>query len=180
MWITLAATCLLVRDEKYLQTGIYVHDDYLIFPHHVPFTQMLSNQYIFPTKFSRHIINTATIRVLKETYYHYHGDCRILANGMWICHLECHYCLTSILGRRPWSNYPSHSLRTPLHHLLLDPYQPHTTSPIWRCFIWMFCHCIKCSIHPAVITSRWGLQEWFWHHWPTYSLQENPLHTPHV
>ena len=52
---------------------------------------MLSNQYIFPTKFFRHIINTATIRVLQKFHHHYHGDCRILANGMQICHLECHY-----------------------------------------------------------------------------------------
>ena len=27
---------------------IHLHDDYLIFPHHMPFTQMLSNQYIYP------------------------------------------------------------------------------------------------------------------------------------
>ena len=76
------------------------------FPHHIPFTQMLSNQYIFPTKFFRHIINTTTIRVLQKFHHHYHGDCRILANGSRICHLECHYHLTTILGRRPQSNYP--------------------------------------------------------------------------
>ena len=36
------------------------------FPHHMPFTQMLSNQYIFPTKFFRHIIKTTTIRVFTD------------------------------------------------------------------------------------------------------------------
>ena len=57
---------------------------------------MLSNQYIFPTKFFRHIINTATIRVLQKFHHHYHGDCRILADGMQICHLECCYHFTTI------------------------------------------------------------------------------------
>ena len=61
--------------------------------------------------FLRHVINTATIRVLQKFHYNYHGDCRILADGTQICHLECCYCLTSILGRRPRSDYPRHSLR---------------------------------------------------------------------
>ena len=124
------------------------------FPHHIPSTQMLSNQYIFPTKFFRHIINTTTIRVLQKFCHHYHGDCRILPDGTRICHLEHCYCFTTILGRRPRSNYPWHCLRMHLHHLLLDTYQPHTTSTIGRCFIWMFCYCTKCSFHPTVITSR--------------------------
>ena len=80
--------------------------------------------------FFRHIINTTTIRVFTEISHHYHRDCRILADGMRICHLEHCYCLTSILGRRPGSNYPRHSLRIHLHHLLLDTHQPHTTSTI--------------------------------------------------
>ena len=122
----------------------------------------------------RHVIDTATIRVLQKFHYNYHGDYRIVADSTWICHLE-HCCqLTSILGRRPQSNYPKHSIRMHLHHLLLDTYQPHTLSTFWRCSIWMFCHCIKCSIHPAVIISRWGLQEWFWHYWPTHFLKETP------
>ena len=83
---------------------------------------MLSNRYIytFPTKFFRHIINTSTVRVLQKFHHHCHGDCITLADGMRIHHLECCYCLTSILGRRPRSNYPRHCLRTCLHHLLLD------------------------------------------------------------
>ena len=130
--------------------------------------------------FLRHIIITATTRVLQKFYHHYHGDCRILANGMWICHLECHYHFTTILGRGPWSNYPQHCLWMHLHQLLLDTYQSHTMPTIWRCFIWMFCYCTKCSIHPTVITSRWGLQEWFWHQWFTNTLVENSSHTPHI
>ena len=62
--------------------------------------------------FLRHVINTATVRVLQKFHYNYHGDCRILANGMKIHHLECCNCLTSILGRRPQCDYPRHSLRT--------------------------------------------------------------------
>ena len=85
---------------------IHVHDEHLIFSHYIPFMQMLSNQYIFPTKLFRHIINTATIRVLQKFHHHYHGDCRILADDMWICHLECHYCFTTILGRGPQYRLP--------------------------------------------------------------------------
>ena len=44
----------------------------------------------------RHVIYTATVRVFQKFHYNYHGDCRILADGMQICHLECCYCLTSI------------------------------------------------------------------------------------
>ena len=48
---------------------IPVHHDYLIYPHHVPFTQMLSDHYIFPRKFFfRHIINTATVRVFTDIF----------------------------------------------------------------------------------------------------------------
>ena len=130
--------------------------------------------------FIRNVFNTTTIRVFQKFHYNYHGDHRILADGMQICHLKCCYCLTSFLGRRPWSDYPRHSLRMHLHHFLLDTHQPHTMSTIWRCFIWMFCYCIKCSIYPAVIISRWGLWEWFWHSWPTNTFAENLSHTPHV
>ena len=118
--------------------------------------------------------------VLQKFHHHYHGDCRLLANGMQICHLECHYHFTTILGRGPWSDYPWHWLRMCLHHLLLDTYQSHTTPTIWRCFIWTLCYCTKCSIHPTVIISRWGLWEWFWHCWPTHSFKENPSHTLRV
>ena len=101
--------------------------------------QMLSNQYIFPTKFFRHIIYTATVRVLQKFHHHYHGDCRILADGMQICHLECCYCFTTILGRGPRSNYPWHCLRTCLHHLLLDTYQPTlcqlSEDALFGCFV---------------------------------------------
>ena len=98
---------------------------------------------------------------------------------MRIWHLECCYCLTSILGRRSWPNYPRCSLRTCLHHLLLDTHQPHTMSATWICFIWMFCYCTKCNIYLAVIFSRWRLREWFQHSWLTNTFAENTMHTPH-
>ena len=181
MWIISAATCHIFRDKMYLQTGNicpwwlpHFSSSYSIH------TDAFKPVYI-PYKISSDILLIPLpLEFLQKFHHHYHGDCRILADGMRICHLECHYHLTSILGRRPQSNYPWHSLRMHLHHLLLDTYQSHTASTIWRCFIWMFCHCIKCSIHPAVIISRWGLQEWFWHCWPTHSLKENPSHTPRV
>ena len=50
MWITLAAMCHTLRDKTYLQTSKYFHNDYLVFPHYMPFTQMLSQLYIFQQK----------------------------------------------------------------------------------------------------------------------------------
>ena len=104
--------------------------------------------------FSDILLILLLLEFLQKFHHHYHGDCRILADSMRICHLECHYCFTTILGRRPQSYYPQHCPRMHLHYLLLDTYQPHTTSTIGRCFIWTFCYCTKCSFHPTVITSR--------------------------
>ena len=92
-----------------------------------------------------HIINTATIRFLQKFHHHHHGDCRILANGMRIFNLECRYCFITVLGRRPRSNHPCHSLRMHLHYLLLDTHQSHTIPTIGRCLIWTFCYCTECS-----------------------------------
>ena len=36
------------------------------------------------------------VRVFQKFHYTHHVDCRILADGMRIWHLECHDCLTSI------------------------------------------------------------------------------------
>ena len=93
--------------------------------------------------------------------------------------LECCYCLTSVLGRRPRPDHPRYSLRTCLHHLLLDTHQPHTMTTIWRSFIWTFCSCTKCSLHPAVVFSRWRLWEWF-QQWLANTLSKNTMHTPHI
>ena len=61
-------------------------------------SQRCFQTYIYSLQdFLRHIINTATVRVLQKFHYNYHGDCRILANGMQICHLECHYCTIASL-----------------------------------------------------------------------------------
>ena len=120
----------------------------------MPFMQMLSNQYIFPTKFFKHIINTATVRLLQNFHHYYHGDCRILADGMRIFHLECHYCFTTVLDRRSQSSYPWHSHRMHLHYLLLDIHQPHTMPTVWRNIIWTFCYSTECSFHPTTVISR--------------------------
>ena len=164
MWIAPAATCHTLRDNMYLQNNWILPWWLPCFPSlYAIHTDAFKIKYIYsrqkplPTCF----LILLPIRVFQKFHYNYHGDCRILADGTWIWYLECRYCLTSILGRRSRPNYPSHSLRTCLHHLLLDTHQPHTMSTIWRCFIWMFCHCIKCSIYPAVIISRWRLREWF-------------------
>ena len=77
--------------------------------------------------FSDILLILPLLEFLQIFHHHYHGDCRILAVGMRIFNLECCYCFTTILGRRPRSSYPWHSLRMHLHHLLLDTHQPHAT-----------------------------------------------------
>ena len=47
MWITLAAMCHKLKHKTYLQTTKYYQDDYLVFPHYTPFTQMFSKLYIY-------------------------------------------------------------------------------------------------------------------------------------
>ena len=50
MWIAPAAMCHTLRHKIYLHTTKYDHDDYFVFTHYTPFTQMLSKLYIFLTK----------------------------------------------------------------------------------------------------------------------------------
>ena len=158
----------------------YYQDDYLVFPHYASFTQMLSKSYIYMllTNFTTIFLIPWQLRIFQNIHHHQHGNCRILADGMRIWHLECHYHLTSVLGRRPWPDHPRHSLRTCLHHLPLDTHQSHTMSAVWRSFIWMFCSCNKCSIYPAVVFSRWRLWEWF-QQWLTNTFMKKTTHTPH-
>ena len=114
----------------------------------------------------------------QHIHHHQHGDCRILADGTGIWHLECRYCITSILGRRPRPNHLGHSFRACLHPLLLDEQQPHLMPTTWGCPVWMFRHCTKCSFHTAAIIRRWRLWEWIRLHRPTYPTKEDTLHTP--
>ena len=135
--------------------------------------------YMLLTNFTIMILIPRQLRIFQNIHHYQHGNCRILADGTRIWHLECCYCLTSVLGRRPWPDHPRHSLRTCLHHLLLDTHQSHTTSATWKNFIWTFCSCTQCSIYPAVISGRWRLREWF-QQWLTNTLTKNTMHTPHL
>ena len=104
--------------------------------------------------FSDILLILPLLEFLQIFHHHYHGDCRILADGMRIFNLECCYHFTTVLGRRPQSNHPWHSLRMHLYDLLLDTHQSHTMPTIGRCLLWTFCYCTKCSFHPTVIISR--------------------------
>ena len=104
----------------------YYQDDYLVLNNYTSFTQMLSLIYIchciiFPNMF----LTPQHLRIFQHIEQYQHGDCRILAYGMRIWHLECHYCITPVLDRRPRPSYPSHSFRMCLHSFLLDSNQPH-------------------------------------------------------
>ena len=51
--------------------------------------------YIFPTNLTVSLI-LPMIRLLQNFYHYYHGDCRILADGTGIFHLECCYCFIMV------------------------------------------------------------------------------------
>ena len=181
MWITQAAMCHHLRDQTYLQNtwnitkmitlfSIIIHHSRRCFHYHI----YICHWHAFPNMF----LIPWHLRIFQHIHHHQHGDCRILADGTRIWHLESCYCLTSVLGRRPRPDHPRYSLIMCLHHLLLDSNQPHPMPAIWRSFIWMFCSCIKCSLHPAVVFSRWRLWEWF-KQWLTNTFMKNTMHTPH-
>ena len=178
MWIALIATCHLFRDKMYLQTedtssqwlpcfpSLYaIHAD-AFKPVYIPYKNLNISLILPPLDFYRNF------------YHYYHGDCRLLADGMRIFHLECHCYLITVLDRRSRSSYPQYSHRMHLYYLLLDIHQSHTMPTAWRNIIWMFCYSSECCFYPTIITSRWRLQEWFWHHWFTNSITENSSHTP--
>ena len=101
------------------------------------------------------------LRIFQHIEQYQHGNCRILADGMRIWHLEHCHCIPPILDRRPWSSYPRHSFWMCLQPFLLDFNQPHPMPVIWRNFIWMFRSCIKCSLYTTAIAGRWRLWKWF-------------------
>ena len=120
------------------------------------------------------------IRVFQKFHHNYQLDCRILADGTRIWHLECCNRLTSILGRRSQPNYPRHSLRTCLHHLLLDTHEPQLCQlpedVLFGCFV------IALN---AAFTQQLSLADEGYESGSNTAdlptpLQETPSHTPHV
>ena len=79
-----------------------------------------------PYKNLKHVINTATIRLLQKCHHYYHGDCRILANGTRIFHLECCYCFITVFDRRSRSSYPQYSHRTCIYTTFFWTSTSHT------------------------------------------------------
>ena len=134
--------------------------------------------YVLPTKYEN-IINTTVIRLLQNFHCYYYGYCRLLANGMRMFHLECHYCLITVLDRGHWPSHPWYSHRMCLHHILLNIYKSNTMPAVWWNIIWMFRHSTQCSLHPTTVASRWRLPEWFWYHLLTHSTMQDSLHSPH-
>ena len=69
----------------------------------------------------------------------YYGCCRLLADGMWILHLECCYSFITVLDRRSQPSHPWYSLWMCLHHLFLHLHQPHTMPTVCKtlfgCFV---------------------------------------------
>ena len=117
------------------------------------------------------------LRIFQNIHHHHHGNCCILADGMRIWHLEC--CIiasTSVLGRRSWPNHPRHSLRTCLHHLLLDTHQPHPMTAIWRSFIWA---CFVLALN-AAFTQQLSLADEGYKSGSNNDLPTPLCKTPHI
>ena len=85
-----------------------------------------------------------------------------------------------ILGRRPQPNFPRHSLRMHLHHLLLGHLPAHTLCQLSEDVLyWMFVIALNGSIYPAVSLADEGYKSGS----DTADLPtplQKPLHTPHV
>ena len=170
--------CYHFRDQTYLQntcnvikmiTLLYI----IIYHSHRCFWYIyISLKIIFPTccspqhlRIFQHCFNTST---MDTTEY-------------WLMAQEYGIWNAAITALHFWAEdldpvYPSHSFRACLHSFLLDFNQPHPTSVVWRSFIWMFCPCIKLSLPPAAVPSRWRLWKWF--QWRlTNTLMAGSLHT---
>ena len=180
MWITQAAICHHFRDQTYLQNTWNITKMITLFSIIIHHSHRCFHYYIYMSLpgFPNMFLIPWYLRIFQHIHHHQHGDCRILANGMRIWHLECHYCLNSVLGRRPGPDHPRCSFRACLHPLLMDKQQPHLMPTTWGRPVWMFHHCTKCSFHTAAIISRWRLWEWIRLHRPTYSIKEDTPHTP--
>ena len=117
------------------------------------------------------------LRIFQHIEQHQHGGHRILDDGTRIWYLECCYCITPVLDRRPRPSYPRHSFWMCLQPFLLDFNQPHPMPPVWQSIIWMFHSRTKFSFHPAAVFSRWRLWEWF--QWRlTNTFTQNAMYTP--
>ena len=64
--------------------------------------------YIFPTNLNISLM-LPMLRLLQNFKHYYHGDCRLLADGMRVFYLECCYCFITVLDRRSRSSYPWYS-----------------------------------------------------------------------
>ena len=140
---------------------------------------MLLKLYIYVTdKLYQHVLIPWPLRIFQKILPL--PPWKLQNTGWWYVNMAfgSHYHLPSVLDRRSQPNHTRHSLRTCLHHLLLDTHHPHTMTATWRCFIWTFCYCTKWSIYPAVIFSRWRLREWFQLSWLTNTCTTNTMHTP--
>ena len=110
--------------------------------------------YIFPTNLNISLM-LPTIRLLQNFYHYYHRDCRLLADGMRIFHLECCYCFITVLDRGPRLSHPWHSLRMCLYHILLHLYSSNTMPAVWWNIVLTFCH----STLNAVFTQQLSLAD---------------------
>ena len=178
MCITQAATCHIFRDKMYLQTGN-------IWPRWLP---------CFPSLYSIHtdvfkpiyipykIFSGMLLILLPLEFYRNFTTTTMETAEYWL--MACKYAIwnAAIASLQFWAEDLDAITLSIASECIYTTFfwMPHTMSTIWRCSIWMFCHSIKCSVHPVVIIIRWGLWEWFWHYWSTHSLKEYPSHTPHV
>ena len=163
MWITPAAMCPTLRDKTYLQNNKILPWRLPCFPSLYSIHIDAFKNYIYSQQNSiRHIFNTTTIRVFKEISQQL--PWRLQNTGQWHANMPFRMLLL------PHFNFGQKTLDPITLGIASECiYTTFFWTPTSRTlcqlpedvFIWTFCHCMKCSIYPAVIINRWGLQEWF-------------------
>ena len=155
MWITPAAMHHTLRDKTYLQTTKYYHNDYLVFPHYMPFTQMLSQLYIFPDK----ILSSMFLIPLLLEFSRNFTTTTMETAEYWM--MACKYAIwnTAIASLQFWAeDFDLITLGIASECIYTTFFWTPTSHTLHQLsedvLFWTFCHCIKCSIYPAVIISR--------------------------
>ena len=180
MWMTQTTMCCQSQDQMYLQNTCNIIEIITLFSIIIHHSHRCFHLYIYIywslQYFPNMLFISQHLRIFQHLTQYHHGNCRILADGMRIWHLECHHCITAILDRRSWPSQPRCCFWKCLQPFLLDFNQPHPIPFIWRNFIWMFRSCIKCSFYTTALTGRRWLWEWF--QWGlTNALMQNTVHT---
>ena len=91
------------------------------------------------------------LRISQHLTQYQHGNCRILADGTRIWHLECCHFFTSVLGRRPQPSHLGKASECVYNHFFWTP-TSHTLCQLSEETLFGHFHsCIECGFYTAAI-----------------------------